>query len=67
MYTHTLHLTLNVHCMLSFFSLTNVAIGLDVGGGNGNSHCLNALLSSINLLISTTTSMILSYSSFSNL
>jgi hypothetical protein len=67
MYAHTLPLILNVHCMLSFFSLANVAIGLDVSGGNRNSHCLNASLFSINLLISITTFMILSHSSFSNL
>ena len=67
MYVYTLPSTLNVHYISSFFGLANIAIGLDVGGGNGNSHCLNASLFSINPSIFTTISMILSYSSFSNL
>src|SRR5277367_722909 len=54
-----------VHCIPSL-GLANAAMGFDVGGGNGNSHCLNASLLLINPSISATASIILCRSSFSN-
>ena len=66
-YEHRLPTTSNVHRIPFFFSLANAVMGLDVDGGNGNSHCLNASLLPINPSISATASTILSCSLLSNL
>src|SRR5271154_7183762 len=65
-YKHELPTISNVHCIPSLLGLANATIGLDVGGGNGNSHRLNVSSLPINPLISAISSAILCRSSFSN-
>src|SRR5271155_4819729 len=65
-YKHGLPAISNVHRIPFLFGWANAVIGLDVGGGNGNSHRLNVSSLPINPSISAISFAILCRSFFPN-